>query len=155
MTDVLENMSRNYCKKWRIIWCYRPISYRNHIALYTWCMFHADACFTLHMWHVFHTLHVTHVSHSTRDMCFTLYTWQVFHTKCDKLCHALHMTHVSCSTYDMCFIEKCKHTNKQNVHDAYFRERPAPKWIYFPIFEPYNISKDGNFWSPLVPLRGK
>ncbi len=30
----------------------------------------------------------------------------------------------------------------------------APKWIYFPIFERYNISKDNNLWSALAPLLG-
>ncbi len=40
-------------------------------------------------------------------------------------------------------------------YNAYFWQHPAPKWIYFLIFEHYNISKDGNLWSPLVPFRGE
>ncbi len=31
----------------------------------------------------------------------------------------------------------------------------APKWIYFPIFEHYNISKDDNLCSSLAPLLGE
>ncbi len=40
-------------------------------------------------------------------------------------------------------------------YDAYFWQHPTPKWIYFPVFEHYNISKDGNLWSPLALLWGE
>ncbi len=39
-------------------------------------------------------------------------------------------------------------------YNAYFWQHLAPEWIYFPIFEHYNISKDGNLWSPLAQLGG-
>ncbi len=37
-------------------------------------------------------------------------------------------------------------------YNAYFWQRPAAKRIYFPIFEHYCISKDGNLWSPYSTL---
>ncbi len=37
-------------------------------------------------------------------------------------------------------------------YNAYFLQHPASKWIYFPIFEHYNISKDANLWRPLASL---
>ncbi len=40
-------------------------------------------------------------------------------------------------------------------YNAYFWKCPAWKWIYFPVVEHHNISKDGNLWSPLAPLWGE
>ncbi len=55
----------------------------------------------------------------------------------------------------------CMEFNVQLLFEAFlgilriFSSVESPKWIYLPVFEYYNISKDGNLWSPYLHSWGR
>ncbi len=78
-----------------------------------------------------------------------------------KICYLQKLTTERLRDSSWNTLQNSKRPRKCNIfiwiifgYNAYFRQHPAPKWIDFPVFEHYSISKDGNLWRDPSSIQG-